>query len=320
MNAGRDQIDPRSRKQAADRVETLRAEIRHHNYRYYVLDDPEISDAEYDRFMRDLEALEEAWPDLVTPDSPTQRVGATPASELATYRRALPMLSLANAMDLQEVTEWQARVYRGLDVDPSEDREVDLTAEPKFDGAAVELVYRDGALEVGATRGDGETGEEITSNVRTIRNVPLRLRDPGRGGPGIPALVDVRGEVLMLRKDFEQLNRRRAAAGENVFANPRNSAAGSLRQLDPRVTAERPLLFYAYGIGRLEGLGEGPGRHSEILETLKAWGFSVADRWIVSPHLEEIQGFYEEALADREKRGYEADGLVLKVQPLNQEV
>jgi DNA ligase (NAD+) len=321
MNAGRDQIDPKGRKKAADRVESLRAEIRHHNYRYHVLDDPEVSDAEYDRLMRKLEALEKSWPDLITPDSPTQRIGAAPASEFATYRHAFPMLSLANAMDLNEVEEWQARVYRGLgfDADSSAGDEIDLIAEPKFDGAAVELVFRDGVLEVGSTRGDGQTGEDITSNVRTIRNVPLRLRDPGRGGPGIPSLIDVRGEVLMLRRDFQELNRRRASAGESVFANPRNSAAGSLRQLDPKVTADRPLLFYAYGVGRLEGLKSVPRRHSEILKTMRSWGFTVADRWLVSPHLEKIQRFYEETVAAREKTGYEADGLVLKVDDLGQQ-
>lgn len=320
MNAARDHSDARglTRRQAARRIASLRARIRHHNYRYYVLDDPEISDAEYDRLLRELEALEGRWPDLVTPDSPTQRVGAEPAGEFETYRHALPMLSLANAFDLEEVKEWLGRVVRGLGLesDRAGREEVDLAAEPKFDGAAVELVYRDGVLERGATRGDGETGEDVTANVRTIRNVPLRLREPGGAGPGMPALMDVRGEVLMLRKDFEELNRRRSEAGESVFANPRNSAAGSLRQLDPRITAGRPLLFYAHGVGRLEGLAEPPDRHSAVLAALREWGFTVADRWVVSPRLEEIQGFYEEMLAAREESAYEADGVVIKVDRL----
>lgn len=316
--------DEMSREEAARRAEELREEIRHHNFRYYVLDDPEVSDAEYDRLLRELQEIEETFPDLVTYDSPTQRVGTEPSDEFESYRHAQPMLSLANAFDRNEVREWQGRVYRGLglageveeETDPSLDR-VRYAVEPKFDGAAIELVYEEGRLVTGATRGDGQTGEDVTSNVRTIRNVPLRLREP-EAGPPLPALLDVRGEVLMLREHFRELNRRRQEEGESAFANPRNAAAGSLRQLDPSITAQRPLTFFAYGVGRVEGEGAHDFQsHTEILKALRYWGFQVADRWEGVDTLEEVSAFYEELLGRREESDYEADGIVIKVDDLS---
>jgi len=314
-----------SRKEETDRtraqaeIEGLREQIRHHNHRYYVLDDPLVSDAEYDRIFRRLQELETTWPDLVEPDSPTQRVGSAPSEQFETYRHALPMLSLGNAMDAGELREWYGRTLRGLGMDPPAEGApgpIELVAEPKFDGAAIELVYEEGALKVGATRGDGVVGEDVTPNVRTIRNVPLRLRPHGTKAPSVPRLLEVRGEVIMRRADFEALNRRRSEAGEPLFANPRNSSAGSLRQLDPRITADRPLLFYAYGIGRLEGEGDPPARHSEVLKTLQTWGFNVADRWLISADLTEVEAFHAELLETRESGPYEMDGMVVKVNDL----
>jgi len=218
------------------RVQELRKQIDGHNVRYYVYDSPTVSDAEYDALMRELETLEAAHPGLITPDSPTQRVGAVPQSELATVRHRGPMLSLANAMDEAELRAFDERVHRALGSDAA----IEYVAEPKLDGVAVELVYEEGHFVQGSTRGDGVTGEDITLNLRTIRAIPLTLRPLA----DIPRLLEVRGEVFMHRDEFESLNRRRAEAGEPLFANPRNSAAGSLRQLDPRVTAERPLRIY----------------------------------------------------------------------------
>ncbi len=299
------------RREAAEEIERLRATLREHNWRYYVRDDPVITDAEYDRLMRRLAELEEAWPDLVDPDSPTRRVGAAPSPEFHSYRHVLPMLSLANVMDPGGLREWHARVLRGLGL--AENETIELVAEPKFDGAAVELVYEGGSLRVGATRGDGVKGEDITPNVRTIRNVPLRPAPHEKGARPVPKRLEVRGEVIMRRADFEALNRRRAEQGEPLFANPRNSAAGSLRQLDPRITAARPLLFYAYGIGRLEPAEGAPDRHSEVLRTLGGWGFSVAESWMVSEELEEIEAFQARLLDERDQQPYEMDGVVIKV-------
>ncbi len=314
-----------NRQQASREIDHLRDQIRRHNYRYYVQNNPEILDSEYDLLFRRLQELEESWPDLITSDSPTQRVGAEPVDEFPTYRHATMMLSLANAFDLEEVRQWQGRVYRGLGlVEQMEDAtrpdldQVTFIAEPKYDGTAIELIYEYGALQAGATRGDGHTGEEVTGNVRTIRNIPLSLRgDPGAGA-GVPSLLEVRGEVLLLRADFAELNRRRVEAGEPEFANPRNAAAGSLRQLDPRITAARPLLFYAYGVGRVEGLPDRSySRHDEVLELLSEWGFCTADRFTITSSLEEIHNFYETLLADRDKAPYEADGVVIKVNDLD---
>ncbi len=313
-------------EEARRRVAELHEELHHHNHRYYILDDPLISDAEYDLLFRELQGLEEEWPELLTPDSPTVRVGAPPAPEFDSHRHTLPMLSLANAFDFDELREWQGRVYRQLDLAGADFGEgadetdpileaVTFLAEPKFDGAAIELVYENGILTAGVTRGDGETGENVTDNVRTIRNVPLRLRLSDRKARGIPALLDVRGEVIMLRSEFDEMNRRRSEAEEPLFANPRNAAAGALRQLDSRITATRPLTFMAYGIGRIEGLeGEPLLRQSEVLEALGGWGFRIADRYLRADSLRNVEEFYLGLLDDRESIPYEADGLVVKVE------
>ena len=230
------------------RAEKLRERVRYHNYRYYVLDDPEIPDAEYDRLLRELQQLEQQHPELITPDSPTQRVGARPLSAFGEVRHELPMLSLDNAFSDEELGEFDRRVRERLGVDT-----VEYTGEPKLDGVAVSLLYEDGRLVRGATRGDGSSGEDVTQNVRTIQSIPLRLR-----GKGYPQRLEVRGEVFMSHGGFRKLNERAAAAGQKTFANPRNAAAGSLRQLDSRVTAQRPLEIYCYGVGVVAG-GEGPG-------------------------------------------------------------
>lgn len=304
------------------RIAELREEIHQHNHRYYILDDPLISDADYDLLFRELQQLEEEWPDLRAPDSPTMRVGAPPAPEFESYRHALPMLSLANAFNFEEMKEWQGRIHRQLGLteegvektDPSLES-ITFMAEPKFDGAAIELVYEDGILVAGVTRGDGETGENVTANVRTIRNVPLRLHNVDSDTRAVPDLLDVRGEVIMLRSEFAAMNRRRSEAGESLFANPRNASAGSLRQLDSQVTASRPLSFFAYGIGRVEGLEGDPfARQSEVLETLAGWGFQVADRWSLAATLNEVDLFYQRLIAERAEVSYEVDGMVVKVE------
>ncbi|MDD3519598.1 MAG: NAD-dependent DNA ligase LigA, partial [Chromatiales bacterium] len=226
-----------------DRAEHLRREIEHHNYRYYVLDDPEIPDAAFDRLMTELRAIEAAHPELVTPDSPTQRVGGAPQSGFSEVRHALPMLSLDNAFEEADAMAFDRRVRERLgDVEV-----VAYAVEPKLDGLAVSLLYEEGSLLRAATRGDGTTGEDITANIRTIQAIPLRLH-----GEGFPRRLEIRGEVYMPKAGFEALNARARERGEKVFANPRNAAAGSLRQLDPRITAERPLSFFAYGVGIAE--------------------------------------------------------------------
>src|SRR5690554_2921654 len=232
----------------AQRIAALRSEINDHNHRYYVLDAPTVADAEYDRLMGELVALEAEFPDLVTPDSPTQRVGAAPLSAFGTVRHAVAMRSLGNAFETDEVAAFDRRnseTLAGAGLLPP-DGKVQYMAELKFDGLAVSLRYENGGLVQAATRGDGQTGEDITANVRTVRSVPLRLR-----GDDIPEVLEVRGEMLMTRADFERLNARQQQRGDKIFVNPRNAAAGSLRQLDPRITAERPLRFFAYGWGEI---------------------------------------------------------------------
>jgi DNA ligase (NAD+) len=297
--------DPRKR------IAELREEIRQHNVRYYVLDDPEISDAAYDRLMRELEELEAAHPDLVTPDSPTQRVGAEPAEQFEPVPHAVPMLSLDNAMNEDEIADW----YRNTVVKQlGEGARVELVAEPKLDGLAVELVYRDGALTNGSTRGDGFTGEDVTANIRTIRSVPLRLAGRDRTPPG---LLEARGEVYMEKGEFEAMNRRQQDAGEKPFANPRNAAAGSLRQLDPRVTASRPLDVFFYGVGRVEP--DPPGNHIGTLELLQSLGLRTLPESRLCRSLEEAVDAYREIMARRDDLPYEADGVVLKVKDLDQQ-
>jgi DNA ligase (NAD+) len=290
-----------------NRVRELREQINYHNYRYYVLDSPVISDAEFDRLMQELIRLEEEFPELVTPDSPTQRVGAEPLEKFETVPHRIPMLSLENAFSESEAREFDERVKKFLKIN----EDLDYVVEPKVDGCAVELVYENGVLTVGSTRGDGYRGENVTQNLRTIRTIPLRLlthEEPA------PKLLEVRGEVYMEIKEFKKLNEERLAQGEPPFANPRNAAAGSLRQLDPRITASRPLFIYCYGVG--EVIGRRFESQWEILQTLKKWGLRV------NPLSEQCRGI-EPAIAyhhrlEKERHGlsYETDGVVIKVNSL----
>src|SRR6185436_9648713 len=251
-------------KQVRDRAERLRRELEHHNRRYHVLDDPEISDAEYDRQFRELVQIEQDHEDLRLPDSPTQRVGAPPLPEFAEVRHRTPMLSLSNAFAEDEVRAFDKRVREALGVES-----VEYAVEPKFDGLAISLSYLKGAFVQGATRGDGATGEDVTPNLRTVRTIPLRLPKAADTED-----LEVRGEVLYYIRDFEKLNERQRAAGEKEFANPRNGAAGSLRLLDSRITARRPLRFFAYGVG---AAAKARWRtHSEILDRLAELGFPVS--------------------------------------------
>jgi len=288
------------------KLESLREEIRYHNYRYHTLDDIEIPDAEYDRLMRELQALEEKYPELVTPDSPTQRVGAEPSDALETVRHRVPMLSLENAFAEEELREFHKRVAEKLEF---EDGAPNLlySAEPKLDGAAVSLLYEDGVLVRAATRGDGTTGEDITHNVRTIASVPLRLLDAG-----FPTTLEVRGEVFMPRAGFEAYNEKARAAGEKTFVNPRNAAAGSLRQLDPKLTAQRPLDMYVYSVGLIEG-GELPNRHSEIISRLREWGLKTCPESRVVKGVEGCLSYYEDIGKKRDTLSYDIDGVVYKV-------
>jgi len=298
--------DKPSKREAAKRIADLREKINRHNYRYYVLDSPVVSDQEYDRLMRRLEELERAWPDLVTPDSPTQRVGAAPSEEFGTVRHTLPMLSLQNAFDPEEVLEFDRRVKKLLERD-----QVEYVGEPKFDGLAVEAVYRDGLFVQGSTRGDGTTGEDVTQNLKTVRSLPLRL--VGAAGK-IPGLLEVRGEVYMAKRDFADLNRRREEEDEPVFANPRNAAAGSLRQLDPAVTASRRLDIYAYAVGSVAGRTF--ASHWETLQALKGWGLRVSPEIRVLPSVEAAVEFHGRILEARKRLPFEIDGVVLKVNSL----
>ena len=294
-------------REIRDQVESLRDQIRHHNYRYHALDDPEIPDSAYDRLVRELEALEEAHPELVTSDSPTQRVGDAPVSEFGTVQHELPMLSLGNAFSEEELQEFHRRVVDRLEC---KGETMHYAAEPKLDGAAVSLLYEDGVLVRGATRGDGTTGEDITHNVRTIESIPLRLI-----GEGYPQRLEVRGEVFMPRAGFEAYNEKARAAGEKTFVNPRNAAAGSLRQLDPRLTAERPLDMYAYSVGITEG-GELPKRHSEVIDKLQEWGLKVCPERRVVEGVDGCLGFYRDIGDKRDSLSYDIDGVVYKVDDL----
>jgi DNA ligase (NAD+) len=284
------------------RLRALREEILHHDYLYYVKNAPKISDAAYDKLRRELEELEERFPDLVAPDSPTQRVGAPPQDALPNVRHLRPMLSLESATSADEAREFDGRVKRGLNLG-----DVTYTVEPKFDGLSLELVYEDGVLNRGATRGDGTTGEDVTPNVRTIRAVPLSLRD----GPAIPRIA-VRGEALMPLDRFKELNRWMTERGLNAFANPRNAAAGSIRQLDSHVTAQRPLTFFAYEIMMIEG-AEQPATHTEELDLLERLGFRVDSHRARCRTIEEAIRFHEKIEAKRDALEFEIDGVVIQV-------
>ncbi len=296
-------------KQTLAELESLREQIRHHNYRYHVLDDPEIPDAEYDRLMRALGDLESQHPELVTDDSPTQRVGDEPIRAFGTVTHKLPMLSLDNAFSEEELRDFHRRVSQRLEREDDADT-LAYAAEPKLDGAAVSLLFEDGRLTVGATRGDGVRGEDITHNVRTIDAVPLRLR-----GKGFPMLLEVRGEVFMPKAGFEEYNAKARAAGEKTFVNPRNAAAGSLRQLDPQLTAQRPLDIYIYSVGIVEG-GRLPSRHSEVLDQLQEWGFKTCPERAVVNGLEGCLEYYATIGRKRDRLAYEIDGVVYKVDSL----
>ena len=287
------------------RVRELRAELDQHNYDYYALDRPRVSDAEYDRLFRELQQLEAENPQLVTADSPTQRVGVEPLAEFAQVAHGTPMLSLNNAFADDEIAAFDKRVRETLDTDA-----VEYAAEPKFDGLAISLTYADGMLMTAATRGDGYTGEDVTANLRTIRSIPLKLR-----ATRPPAVLEVRGEVLMMRADFEHLNLRQREHGEKEFVNPRNAAAGALRQLDPRITATRRLAFYAYGTGApVDGVLR---KHSELLDRLAEMGFPVTAARAVVKGVEGVLGYYQAIGAKRLTLPFDIDGVVYKVNDLS---
>lgn len=290
------------------RIAKLREQINRHNYLYYVLDAPEIPDSEYDRLLRELEQLEQQHPELIVPESPTQRVGAAPLSEFAEVKHRMPMLSLNNAFDEQEVEDFDRRARERLDV-----KEIVYTAEPKLDGLAISLLYENGILARGATRGDGNTGEDVTQNVRTIETIPLKLV-----GRAYPRVLEVRGEVIMTRSGFEKLNQNQRNKGEKTFANPRNAAAGSLRQLDPRITATRPLSFFAYGVGVTED-GEVADSQHQLLAQLRDWGLRT------NPEIKRVKGvkgcldYFHGMQARRNSLDYDIDGVVYKVDDLAQQ-
>jgi len=295
-----------TRDEAREEIEHLREEIEHHNYRYYVLDAPVVSDREYDRLMRRIEELEGLFPDLVTPESPTQKVGAPPREELGTVRHSIPMLSLQNALTADDLVEFDGRVKRLLEIE-----DFRYVAEPKIDGLAVEIVYHDGIYVQGSTRGDGYLGENITENLRTVRSLPLKLR---REGNKIPSLLEVRGEVYMAKKDFARLNRKREEEGEPLFANPRNAAAGSVRQLDPSVTASRNLDIFLYALGQVEGASF--ETHWEVLQCLQTWGLRVNPEIKMCESVSAAADFHERLETRRKQLDYEIDGVVLKVNSL----
>ena len=291
--------------QAAERIADLRQRINHHNYLYYVQDRPEVSDAEYDRLMEELKDLEAEFPDLVTADSPTQRVGAAPAEEFGEVRHGIPMLSLDNAFDEDSFRDFDRRVRERLERD-----QVDYVAEPKLDGLSLNLRYQEGVLTQAGTRGDGSVGEDVTANVRTIGSIPLRLR-----GNDAPALVEIRGEVVIRVKDFERLNQTRQDEGEKPFANPRNAAAGSLRQLDPNVTAKRPLTFFTWGVGdSSEPVGDS---YTGILDRLGEWGFRINEYVETVTGADACLDYYHRLMEQRDDLPFEIDGVVFKVNGLS---
>src|SRR5208282_4861334 len=290
--------------QIAARVKRLRDEIEQSNYNYYVLDRPAISDAEFDRLFRELEQIERQYPKLIIPNSPTQRIGAAPLADFEPAKHRTPMLSLNNALKDDDVMAFDRRMREVLDLD-----HVEYAAELKFDGVAVSLTYKKGLLTTGATRGDGYTGEDVTLNLRTIRAIPLKLR-----ATHPPNLFEVRGEVLMLKADFDRLNLEQRERGEKGFVNPRNAAAGSLRQLDPRITAGRHLTFYAYGIGD-QDYGS-LHKHSQTLDRLVEFGFPVSVEHKIVKGIAGLLGYYHSVGAKRDKLPFQIDGVVYKVNDL----
>lgn len=297
-------MSPAASKDPAARAAELRRVIEHHNHRYYVLDDPEVGDDVYDALLDELRALEERRPELRSPDSPTQRVGARPLDRFEQAEHLQPMLSLANARGEEELRAWVERMRNHLAREGIEQDRFDYVCEPKIDGLAISLVYRDGVLERGATRGDGLVGEDVTQNLRTIRALPLAIDDA-------PALIEVRGEVYMPLRGFTELNERRAAAGERTFMNPRNAAAGAIRQLDPRIAAERPLSLWVYGVGATAGVEF--GRHSEALDWLESRRFPVNPGVRRAGDVDEVMEICTTWEERRDKLDYEIDGVVVKV-------
>ncbi|HWR45565.1 NAD-dependent DNA ligase LigA [Sporomusa sp.] len=298
-------VIPASLAAAAQEIEDLRKTIHYHSHRYYVLDNPELSDAEYDRLLRQLIDIETAYPSLITPDSPSQRVGGAPADGFERVAHLTPMLSLGNAFSAGELRSFDARVRSGLD-----SADVEYVVELKIDGLAMNLVYEQGRLSRGATRGDGTFGEDVTTNIRTIRSVPLVLHEDG----GIPPLLEVRGEVYLPRREFDRLNTLRETAGEALMANPRNAAAGSIRQLDPKITAERALDIFMHGLGTEEGLGV--TTHSAMLEKLQTLGFKINPNYRLFNNIEDVAAYCESWAEKRVDLPYDIDGLVIKVNSL----
>jgi DNA ligase (NAD+) len=290
-------------KKVIERVKNLREQINYHNYLYYVLDNPEISDAEYDRLFDELLELEKKYPELITPDSPTQRVGATPLEEFKTVRHSLPMLSLNKSTSEPEFLDFHRRV---LELSGVEEKKIKYTVEPKFDGLAIELVYRKGIFTIGSTRGDGVVGEDVTQNLKTIKTIPLKLL-----GKTPPNLLEVRGEVIINKDDFEKLNKQREKMEEPLFANPRNAAAGSVRQLDPKITSSRPLNMFVYGIGRVEG--KSLSNHWDSIHYLKELGFKLSQYVELCDNVDQVKSYYDKLLKLRNDLPYEIDGMVIKV-------
>lgn len=295
-------MDAAKLNQVAATIQALRKQIEYHNYRYYVLDDPEVPDAEFDRLLLQLQALEAQHPELITPDSPTQRVGGTPLAEFAEVPHAVPMLSLTNVYSEADALAFDQRVRNTLG-----DAEVEYAVEPKLDGLAISLLYENGVFVRAATRGDGMRGEDVTQNVRTIRSVPLHLQNGD-----FPTLLEVRGEVFMPRAGFRRLNQAQEKKGEKIFANPRNAAAGSLRQLDPRITAERPLEMLCYGVGQVHG-GSLPATHFAVLQQFKHWGLRVCAQAKLVQGIAGCLDYYREIGAARAELPYDIDGVVYKV-------
>jgi DNA ligase (NAD+) len=284
------------------RINSLREEINNHNHSYYVLDNPEVPDSEYDRLLRELSELEQQNPDLITADSPTQRVGATPLDSFSEVQHEVPMLSLGNAFSEQDMSDFDKRIREGV-----EHENIEYAAEPKLDGLAISLLYKNGILERAATRGDGRTGEDVTLNIRTIDAIPLKLR-----GKDYPPLIEIRGEVVMPKAGFDKLNQQQLEKDEKLFVNPRNAAAGSLRQLDPQVTATRPLSFYSYGIGLVEGAVL-PSKHSLVMDKLKSWGLRINPESKVVTGVKGCLAYYESLAKKRNDLPDEIDGIVYKV-------
>lgn len=286
-------------------IKKLRTEIEAHNHRYYVLDNPIISDSEFDKLFRQLQNLEAKYPELISPNSPTQRIGAVPLSAFQTIKHKMPMLSLSNAFNSGELRDFQQQIFRKLS---DENAKIRYACEPKLDGLAVSLLYKNGQFVSGATRGDGNVGEDITQNLRTIRSIPLHLRETEIPAP---KMLEIRGEVFIKKGDFQKLNESQLSVGDSPFANPRNAAAGSLRQLDPKITASRPLSIFCYEVGISDGVEF--RSHQAFLEALPKWGFAVSPLIEFVDSIGDVMKFYEKWTENRDSLDYEIDGIVIKV-------